>query len=133
MHDKVMEEVKRFFRPEFLNRIDASVVFHALEQEHIIQIVDLMLDQVQKEVKEQEMTMVVTEAAKAKLAEEGYDPHMGARPLRRVIQSRIEDKLSDEILSGKYVAGDTIILDVNDDGEIASKASLEPAEPAPAT
>jgi ATP-dependent Clp protease ATP-binding subunit ClpC len=65
MHDKVMEEVKRFFRPEFLNRIDASVVFHALEQEHIIQIVDLMLDQVQKEVKEQEMTMVVTEAAKA--------------------------------------------------------------------
>ncbi len=133
MHDKVMEEVKRFFRPEFLNRIDASVVFHALEQEHIIQIVDLMLDQVQKEVKEQEMTMVVTEAAKAKLAEEGYDPHMGARPLRRVIQSRIEDKLSDEILSGKYVAGDTIILDVNDDGEIVSKASLETAEPAPAT
>jgi ATP-dependent Clp protease ATP-binding subunit ClpC len=133
MHDKVMEEVKRFFRPEFLNRIDASVVFHALEQEHIIQIVDLMLDQVQKEVKEQEMTMVVTEAAKAKLAEEGYDPHMGARPLRRVIQSRIEDKLSDEILSGKYVAGDTIILDVNDDGEILSKASLETAEPAPAT
>ena len=134
MQEKVMEEVKRFFRPEFLNRIDASVVFHALEQSHIVEIVDLMLDQVQKEVKEQEMTMVVTEAAKLKLAEEGYDPHLGARPLRRVIQSKIEDKLSEEILSGKYVVGDRIILDVDDEGEIVSKPDLEPAEPAePAT
>ena len=130
MQEKVMEEVKRFFRPEFLNRIDASVVFHALEQEHIINIVDLMLDQVQKEVKEQEMVMVVTESAKAKLAEEGYDPHMGARPLRRLIQARIEDKLSEEILAGKYVIGDRIILDLNDEGEIVSRPDLEPVEPA---
>ena len=129
MQEKVMEEVKRFFRPEFLNRIDASVVFHALEQEHIISIVDLMLDQVQKEVKEQEMVMVVTDSAKAKLAEEGYDPHMGARPLRRLIQARIEDKLSEEILSGKYVIGDRIILDVNAEGEIVSRPDLEPVEP----
>ncbi|MEE2656254.1 MAG: ATP-dependent Clp protease ATP-binding subunit [Chloroflexota bacterium] len=132
MQEKVMEEVKKFFRPEFLNRIDASVVFHALEQEHIIKIVDLMLDQVQKEVKDQEMTMVVTEAAKAKLAEDGYDPHLGARPLRRLIQSKIEDKLSEEILSGKYVIGDRIILDVDDEGEIVSSPDLTPVEPEPA-
>jgi len=130
MQEKVMEEVKKFFRPEFLNRIDASVVFHALDKSHIIEIVDLMLDQVQNEVKDQEMTMVVTQAAKEKLAEEGYDPHLGARPLRRVIQSKIEDKLSEGILSGKYVIGDRIILDVDDDGEIFSSPDLTPAEPA---
>jgi ATP-dependent Clp protease ATP-binding subunit ClpC len=132
MQEKVMEEVKKFFRPEFLNRIDASVVFHALEKEHILKIVDLMLDQVQEEVKDQEMTMVVTEAAKAKLAEDGYDPHLGARPLRRLIQSKIEDKLSEEILSGKYVIGDRIILDVDDEGEIVSSPDLTPVEPEPA-
>ncbi len=132
MQEKVMEEVKKFFRPEFLNRIDASVVFHALEQEHILKIVDMMLDQVQKEVKDQEMTMVVTEAAKQKLAEDGYDPHLGARPLRRLIQSKIEDKLSEEILSGKYVIGDRIILDVDDEGEIVSRPDLTPIEPEPA-
>ena len=139
MKDKVMEEVKRFFRPEFLNRIDASVVFHALEQEHIIQIVDLMIKQVRGEVKDQEMDLEVTRAAKAKLAEDGYDPHLGARPLRRVIQSKVEDKLSEEILSGKFVPGDTILLDLDEDGVIVTRLSLEaaeptePVEPAPAT
>ena len=139
MRDKVMEEVKRFFRPEFLNRIDASVVFHALEQEHIIQIVDLMIKQVRGEVKDQEMDLEVTRAAKAKLAEDGYDPHLGARPLRRVIQSKVEDKLSEEILSGKFVPGDNILLDLDENGEIVTHLSLEaaeptePVEPAPAT
>ena len=134
MRDKVMDEVKRFFRPEFLNRIDASVVFHALEQEHIVQIVDLMLKQVQSEVKDAEMAgLEATQAAKEKLAEEGYDPHLGARPLRRVIQSKVEDKLSEEILSGKYVPGDTILLDVDEDGEIVTRLGLEaPDEPEPA-
>ena len=135
MRDKVMDEVKRFFRPEFLNRIDASVVFHALEQEHIVQIVDLMINQVRQEVKDQEMDIEVTRAAKEKLAEEGYDPHLGARPLRRIIQSKVEDKLSEEILSGKYVPGDTVLLDVDEDGEIVTRLSLEaaePSEPAPA-
>ena len=136
MRDKVMDEVKRFFRPEFLNRIDASVVFHALEQEHIVQIVDLMLKQVQSEVKDAEMAgLDATIAAKEKLAEEGYDPHLGARPLRRVIQSKVEDKLSEEILAGKYVPGDTILLDVDEDGEIVTRLGLAAAdepEPAPA-
>ena len=129
MRDKVMDEVKRFFRPEFLNRIDASVVFHALEQDHIIQIVDLMIKQVRQEVKDQEMDLEVTRAAKAKLAEDGYDPHLGARPLRRVIQSKVEDKLSEEILSGKFVPGDTILLDLDEDGVIVTRLSLEAAEP----
>ena len=135
MRDKVMDEVKRFFRPEFLNRIDASVVFHALEQEHIVQIVDLMLKQVRQEVKDAELDMDATHAAKEKLAEEGYDPHLGARPLRRVIQSKVEDKLSEEILSGKYVPGDTVLIDVDEDGEIVTRLGLkaeEPTEPAPA-
>ena len=130
MKDKVMEEVKRFFRPEFLNRIDASVVFHALEQEHIIQIVDLMIKQVRSEVKDQDMDLEVSRAAKEKLAEEGYDPHLGARPLRRVIQSKVEDKLSEEILSGKYVVGDTILMDMDEDGNLVSRLSLETAETA---
>ena len=134
MRDKVMDEVKRFFRPEFLNRIDASVVFHALEQEHIVQIVDLMLKQVRQEVKDAEMDMEATIAAKEKLAEEGYDPHLGARPLRRVIQSKVEDKLSEEILAGKYVPGDTILLDLDEDGEIVTRLSqLAADEPEPAT
>ncbi len=134
MRDKVMDEVKRFFRPEFLNRIDASVVFHALEQEHIVQIVDLMLKQVRQEVKDAEMDMDATIAAKEKLAEEGYDPHLGARPLRRVIQSKVEDKLSEEILAGKYVPGDTILLDLDEDGEIVTRLSqLAADEPEPAT
>ncbi len=135
MRDKVMDEVKRFFRPEFLNRIDASVVFHALEQEHIVEIVDLMLKQVRQEVKDAERDLDATIAAKEKLAEEGYDPHLGARPLRRVIQSKVEDKLSEEILAGKYVPGDTILLDVDEDGEIVTRLGIaveEPTEPAPA-
>ena len=141
MRDKVMDEVKRFFRPEFLNRIDASVVFHALEQEHIVQIVDLMLKQVRQEVKDAEMETGIgmdldaTQAAKEKLAEEGYDPHLGARPLRRVIQSKVEDRLSEEILAGKYEPGDTILLDVDEDGEIVTRLGIPAAdepEPAPA-
>ncbi|MDE2900566.1 MAG: ATP-dependent Clp protease ATP-binding subunit [Chloroflexota bacterium] len=135
MRDKVMDEVKRFFRPEFLNRIDASVVFHALEQEHIVEIVDLMLKQVRQEVKDAERDLDATIAAKEKLAEEGYDPHLGARPLRRVIQSKVEDKLSEEILAGKYVPGDTILIDVDEDGEIVTRLGIaveEPTEPAPA-
>ena len=95
-----------------------------------------MLKQVQSEVKDAEMAgLDATIAAKEKLAEEGYDPHLGARPLRRVIQSKVEDKLSEEILAGKYVPGDTILLDVDEDGEIVTRLGLAAAdepEPAPA-
>ena len=114
MKEKVMNEVKRFFRPEFLNRIDASVVFHALSKMHIMAIVDLMLDQVRDELSEKQITLEATDAAKEHLGEKGYDPNFGARPLRRLIQDLVEDKLSEELLGGNLHSGDVAILDVED-------------------
>ncbi len=114
MKDKVLNEVRRFFRPEFLNRIDATVVFHALSQDNIISIVDLMLDQVRKELSEKNITLEATEAAKEYLAEKGYDPNFGARPLRRLIQDVVEDKLSEELLGGRMQSGDTAVLDIEE-------------------
>ena len=114
MKEKVLAEVKRFFRPEFLNRVDASVVFHALTRDHILSIVDLMLEQVQKELAEKNIIMETTRAAKDYLAEKGYDPNFGARPLRRLIQDVVEDKLSEELLGGKLHSGDTVVLDVEE-------------------
>ncbi len=114
MKEKVMDEVKKFFRPEFLNRIDAMVVFHSLNKEHILQIVDLMLRDVSKQLLEKGVSMEVTQAAKEFLAEKGFDPNFGARPLRRVIQERVEDKLSEEFLSGKFGPGDTVHIDLQD-------------------
>ena len=114
MKDKVLNEVRRFFRPEFLNRIDATVVFHALSQSNIISIVDLMLDQVRKELSEKNITLEATDAAKEYLSEKGYDPNFGARPLRRLIQDVVEDKLSEELLGGRMQSGDTAVLDVEE-------------------
>ncbi|MDE2766025.1 MAG: ATP-dependent Clp protease ATP-binding subunit [Chloroflexota bacterium] len=114
MRDKVMDEVKRFFRPEFLNRVDAQIVFHALSKEHIVQIVDLMLNEVRKPMLEKGLSLEVSAEAKEWLGEKGYDPKFGARPLRRVIQQEIEDRLSEEVLAGKYEPGQTVMVDVKD-------------------
>ena len=114
MKDKVMEEVKRFFRPEFLNRIDATVVFHQLTRPEILQIVDLMMDQVRKELQEKQVALELTDAARDYLGEKGFDPVLGARPLRRLIQNEVEDLLSDELLSGRINEGDTAIIDLED-------------------
>ncbi len=111
MKDKVMDEVKRFFRPEFLNRIDASVVFHQLTRAEILEIVDLMMDQVRGELKEKDIDLEMTDAARDYLGETGFDPVLGARPLRRLIQSEVEDLLSDEVLSGNLVQGDVAVID----------------------
>ncbi len=119
MKEKVMDEVKRFFRPEFLNRIDGSVVFHALAKEHIFDIVDLMTSKVQEQLTEKNITMEITHEAKEMLAEKGYDPNFGARPLRRVIQDEIEDQLSEMLLSGNLGSGDSVIIDVEDGNLIA--------------
>ena len=116
MSDNVTEEVKRFFRPEFLNRIDGQVVFHALSREHMIDIVKLMLIDVSSNLVEKGINLEVTDAAKEWIAETGYDPQFGARPLRRVIQDQIEDKLSDAILGGELNTGDTAVVDVEDEG-----------------
>jgi ATP-dependent Clp protease ATP-binding subunit ClpC len=117
MKGKVDEEVKRFFRPEFLNRIDGQLVFHALSKEHIVSIVDLMLNEVRKPMLEKGLSLEVTDAAKAWLGEKGYDPTFGARPLRRVIEKNIEDQLSDGVLSGTYSPGDTVFVDVDVEGD----------------
>jgi ATP-dependent Clp protease ATP-binding subunit ClpC len=117
MKGKVDEEVKRFFRPEFLNRIDGQLVFHALTKEHIVSIVDLMLNEVRKPMLEKGLSLEVTDTAKAWLGEKGYDPTFGARPLRRVIEKNIEDQLSDGVLSGTYSPGDTVLVDVNVEGD----------------
>ena len=128
MKDKVMDEVKRFFRPEFLNRIDASIVFHPLSKEHIIQIVELMLNNVQENIKDKNILLEVTNTAKELLAEKGYDPNFGARPLRRVIQDEIEDMLSEELLEGRMQSGDTMIIDVEGDQFVVSTKEV-PALP----
>ena len=129
MKDKVMEEVKRFFRPEFLNRIDATVVFHQLTRVEILEIVDLMMNQVRSELEDKQVELELTDAARDYLGETGFDPVMGARPLRRLIQNEVEDRLSDEILSGRLSAGDIALVDV-EDGNIVIRARVEePATP----
>jgi ATP-dependent Clp protease ATP-binding subunit ClpC len=115
MKNKVLDEMKRFFRPEFLNRIDGTVVFHALTKEHIRQIVDLMLREVWQELEEKAIKLEVSDAAKTLLGEKGYDPVFGARPLRRVIQDLVEDTLSEALLRGDFGSGDTVLLDCEDD------------------
>ncbi len=111
MKEKVLSELKRTFRPEFLNRIDGVVVFHALSRPHIRQIVDLMLVQVQKELDAHEVKLEVSEEAKDLLCEKGYDETFGARPLRRVIQNLVEDRLSEGLLESRFQPGDTVRLD----------------------
>ena len=115
MSGKVIDEVKRFFRPEFLNRLDAQIVFHPLSREHIVSIVDLMLNEVRKPMLEKGLSLEVTQAAKGWLAEKGFDQQFGARPLRRVIQNYMEDPLAEQYLAGKYRPGDTVVVDVEDD------------------
>ncbi|UCC90603.1 MAG: ATP-dependent Clp protease ATP-binding subunit [Dehalococcoidia bacterium] len=117
MKEKLLGELKKTFRPEFLNRIDGVVVFHSLTREHIRKIVDLMLATVIQQLAEKRVKLEVTEAAKDFLGEKGYDEVFGARPLRRVIRDMVEDKLSEALLSGKFQPGDTVVVDL-EDGEI---------------
>ncbi|WP_257351144.1 ATP-dependent protease ATP-binding subunit ClpC [Pseudalkalibacillus decolorationis] len=114
MKSKVMDEMKKAFRPEFLNRIDETIVFHSLEREHLKQIISLMANQLQKRLSEQGIDIELTDSALEKIAEEGYDPDYGARPLRRALQRRIEDRLSEELLKGSITKGQTVKIDVED-------------------
>ena len=116
MKTRIDDELKRLFRPEFLNRIDAVVTFKSLTTEQVREIVDLMLARTSKHLAEQEVYLDVTMAAKDWLAKEGFDRIYGARPLRRVITQRIEDPLSEELLRGKFAKGDTILVDADENG-----------------
>ncbi|WP_062050667.1 ATP-dependent protease ATP-binding subunit ClpC [Bacillus sp. JCM 19034] len=115
MKSKVMDELKRSFRPEFLNRIDELIVFHSLEKKHIREIITLMADQLKKRLSEQGIDFELTEAAKDKITDLGFDPEYGARPLRRALQKQVEDRLSEELLKGTIVKGQKAIIDVKDD------------------
>lgn len=121
MKGKVMEELKKAFRPEFLNRIDEIIVFHSLEKKHLQEIVTLMSEQLIKRLKEQEITLELTDEAKGKISEEGYDPEYGARPLRRAIQKHIEDRLSEELLKGTVLTGQTVVIDI-ENGEFVVRS-----------
>ena len=123
MKDTVMEEVKRFFRPEFLNRVDATVVFHQLDRPQILAIVDLMMVQVEKELLEKQVSLEVTDAARGYLGEKGFDPVLGARPLRRLIQNEVEDTLSDDLLGGRLNPGDVAVVDL-EDGKIVTRSKM---------
>ena len=126
MKTKIMEEVKKVFKPEFLNRLDESVVFHALSEQEVKQIVDLMLSRVAKEVEAQDRKMIATEAAKELLAKEGFDPQFGARPLRRAIQRRVEDPLAEDFIRNRFKEHDTVIIDAKD-GNIVFRSQEEDA------
>jgi ATP-dependent Clp protease ATP-binding subunit ClpC len=117
MRQKVNEELKQHFRPEFLNRVDDTIVFHQLREEDIVEIVDLMISRVDVQMKNRDMAIELTSDAKKLLAKKGYDPVLGARPLRRTIQREIEDILSEKILNGELQAGQIVVVDVEDDPE----------------
>jgi len=129
MREKLLSQLKRVFRPEFLNRLDGVIVFRALGKEEIKRIVDLELGKVRERLQEHQVEMEVTEAAKELLAREGYDPDYGARPLRRVIQNRVEDALSDALLAGRFHEGDTIIVDAVDDEIVLRGETIPEGEP----
>ena len=124
MKTKVEDEVKRFFRPEFLNRIDGQIVFHALTREHIVSIVDLMLNEVRKPMLEKGLSLEVTQAAKEWLGEKGFDPTFGARPLRRLIEREMEDTLSEGVIRGDYRPGQTVVVDVDNTDEENPKLAI---------
>jgi ATP-dependent Clp protease ATP-binding subunit ClpC len=134
MKDKVTEELKRVFRPEFINRIDAQVVFHPLSKEHIRSIVNLQVVELEKQLILKGVSLELSDTAKDWLGEKGYDNVFGARPLRRVIQNELEDRLSEALLQGRFAAGDTVLIDVAEDGELVltTHTPVIEEEPTPA-
>src|SRR2546422_10179878 len=128
MKEHITEELRRTFRPEFLNRIDEVIIFRPLTGDQIKAIADILIARVQRELRGQNMQLELTEAAKDLLAKEGFDPTFGARPLRRTIQRLIEDQLSDELLRGSFTPGDTVVVDARDERIVFErKRQPEPA------
>ena len=128
MKTKMLDEMKKTFRPEFINRVDEIMVFQHLKKEEILQIADLYLKRVNEQAASMEITLELSEAVKSLLVEQGYDPNMGARPLRRAVQKFIEDPLSEQMLMGTFKAGDHILADVENDGIVFRKIDKPQAE-----
>jgi ATP-dependent Clp protease ATP-binding subunit ClpC len=143
MKERVLGELKKVFRPELLNRIDEVIVFHKLTKEEITTIVDLVLRRLREQMGEHEVAIELTDEAKELLVEKGYDPAMGARPLRRAIQRFIEDPLADFVLGRSLEPGSTILVERKDDDEVditvipgeitPEKVTVPPEEPSAST
>jgi ATP-dependent Clp protease ATP-binding subunit ClpC len=118
MKTRMTDEMKKLFRPEFLNRVDEVIVFHHLKRDEILQIADLYLKRVNEQADAMGIVIELSEKVKDLLVDEGYDPNLGARPLRRAVQRYIEDPLSEELLLGRFTAGDHIIADLDDDKKV---------------
>jgi ATP-dependent Clp protease ATP-binding subunit ClpC len=136
MKSRIMGDLKKVFRPEFLNRIDEVIVFHKLTKEEIKEIIELMVDRVRAQVAEHELQLDLTDDAKELLVDKGWDPAMGARPLRRAIQRYIEDPLADEVLkAGAMKGGSTVLVDRDADGDEEERplslTIVEPKKKAP--
>jgi ATP-dependent Clp protease ATP-binding subunit ClpC len=138
MKNRIMGELKKVFRPEFLNRIDEVIVFHKLTKDEIKEIVELLLRRIRESMAERELQLELTDATKDLLVDEGWDPSMGARPLRRAIQRLIEDPLADFVIRTQATSGSTVLVDIEqppagDDGKKKSKpeVTLSVIEPAP--
>jgi ATP-dependent Clp protease ATP-binding subunit ClpB len=114
MRRRVLEALNQHFRPEFLNRVDEIIIFHSLSKEDLVQIVDIQLGHLQDRLAERKITLHVSDEAKRYLAEEGYDPVYGARPLKRVIQREIQDPLAREMLEGRFSDGDMVRAELRD-------------------
>ena len=125
MKEKLLGELKKTFRPEFLNRVDGVVVFHSLTKKHIRKIVDLMLVSATQQLAEKEIKLEVTDAVRNFLGEKGYDQVFGARPLRRVIQDMVEDKLSESLLRGEFQSGDTVVVDLKGEEIVVHPVAAE--------
>jgi ATP-dependent Clp protease ATP-binding subunit ClpC len=126
MKGTMLEELKKAFRPEFLNRIDEMIVFHSLEKDQLKEIVSLMANSLTKRLKEQDIELELTDAALEKIAKEGYDPQYGARPIRRALQKHVEDRLSEELLKGNVLTGQVVVFDyVNDEFIVRGKEAKE--------
>jgi ATP-dependent Clp protease ATP-binding subunit ClpB len=126
MKEAVLEEMRRHFRPEFLNRVDEIIVFHALTEEHLKQIVEIQLGRLRARLADRHIVLQLTEAARDNLVSTGYDPHFGARPLKRAIQKKIETPLGRLLLKGEVRDGQTILVDANGETD-ELKFTPEPA------
>jgi ATP-dependent Clp protease ATP-binding subunit ClpC len=126
MKNRMLEEMKKLFRPEFLNRVDEVIVFHHLKKEEILRIADLYMKRVNEQAKSMELTIELSDQVKELLLEHGYDPNLGARPLRRAVQRLIEDPLSEELLLGRFSAGDTIVAELTEDQKVAFRKKEGP-------
>jgi ATP-dependent Clp protease ATP-binding subunit ClpC len=131
MKDTVNDALKAHFRPEFLNRVDDTIVFHELSRDEVTEIVDLMIARTAEQLRAQGLGLELTDAAKAWLARKGYDPTMGARPLRRAIQRHVEDALSERILYKEFDAGQIIVVDTDEDTDEIVFRSIDGFDPEP--